>query len=99
LAFPVLRDRYPSFRDEMAVIWRIPPIIPYNVMVFASSLPPELTFEFKQALERVWAMDEGQALLGALYEVEGILPVDDGFYVEFRKYLEASGADLDDLIQ
>jgi ABC-type phosphate/phosphonate transport system substrate-binding protein len=99
LAFPVLRDRYPSFRDEMAVIWRIPPIIPYNVMVFASSLPPELAFEFKQALERVWAMDEGQALLGALYEVEGILPVDDGFYVEFRKYLEASGADLDDLIQ
>lgn len=99
LTFPALHDRYPSFRDEVAVIWRIPPIIPYNVMVFASSLPPELASELSRAIERVWAMDEGQARLGALYEVEGLLPVDDDFYIEFRKYLGASGADLDDLIQ
>ncbi len=99
LTFPPLRDRYPSFRDEVAVIWRIPPIIPYDVIVFASGLPPQLASELKRAIERIWAMDEGQSRLGALYEVEGILSVDDGFYVEFLKYLEASGADLDNLIQ
>ncbi|MFZ5878710.1 MAG: phosphate/phosphite/phosphonate ABC transporter substrate-binding protein [Chloroflexota bacterium] len=99
LDFPALRDRYPNFRDEVAVIWRIPPIIPYDVIVFASGLPPQMASELKRAIERAWAMDDGQAMLGALYEVEGIRPVDDGFYIEFRKYLEASGADLDSLIQ
>ena len=97
-AFPAVLDEYPDVIDQVQVIWRIPPIIPYEVLAIAKNLPPEITQSINDALFRISGMQAGRQVLGQTYGVEEWEQITDTFYEDFRLYLDASGVDLESLL-
>lgn len=92
--FPALLDQYPDVTDEVDVIWQIPAIIPYEVMVIAHNLPPQITLAISDALFRITGMQAGRQVLGPAYGIEDWERITDNFYEEFRTYINDSGVDL-----
>lgn len=97
-SFPAILDEYPDVIDKVAIIWRIPPIIPYEVMVLARSLPPEINLAISDALFRITGMQAGRQVLGQAYGIDEWERIDDTFYEEFRLYINASGVDLENAL-
>jgi phosphonate transport system substrate-binding protein len=97
-AFPAVLDEYPDVLDEVKIIWRIPPIIPYEVLAIAQDLPPEIEQAVRDALFRITGMQAGRQVLGQAYGIDEWERVTDAFYDEFRLYLDASGVDLENLL-
>jgi phosphonate transport system substrate-binding protein len=97
-AFPAVLDEYPNVLDEVEVIWRVPPIIPYEVFVIARNLPPEIELAIRDALFRLTGMQAGRQVLEQAYGIEEWERVTDAFYDEFRLYLDASGVELEELL-
>ncbi|HEX2696276.1 MAG TPA: hypothetical protein VHM28_01120, partial [Anaerolineales bacterium] len=81
------------------VIWRIPPIIPYETMVFV----PGMSVDMRRALERAFvdlmSIPEGKEAMQKLYGFDAMVIVQDGQYDEFRRAVKASGLDLSTLIK
>jgi phosphonate transport system substrate-binding protein len=96
--FPSLEDQFPDLIEQVLVIWRIPEIIPYHVLVFSSSMPQPMRDLFSSILPVILQIDTGKAAFRTVFDIEELQPVNDGFYVEFRKYLGASEIDLSALI-
>jgi phosphonate transport system substrate-binding protein len=97
-SFPAILDEYPDVIDEVIVIWRIPPIIPYEVLVVAKNLPPQLTLAISDALFRISGMQAGRQVLGQAYGIDEWERITDVFYEEFRSYINASGVDLESIL-
>lgn len=97
-AYPALKDEYPRIMDEVTVVWQVPPIIPYDGIFLSASVPPDAAAELKRALDLTFAKPEGKALFETLFKIKGITPVEDLFYVEFSRYIQAAGPDLNMLI-
>jgi phosphonate transport system substrate-binding protein len=97
-AFPAVLDEYPDVLDEVKIIWRIPPIIPYEILAVAQDLSPELDQAVRDALFRITGMQAGRQVLGQAYGIDEWERVTDAFYDEFRLYLDASGVELDSLL-
>ena len=97
--FPSLEDQFPDLIEQVVVIWRIPEIIPYNVMVFSARMPQPMRDLFTSIIPVIMQTDEGKAAFKTLYEIDELQQVNDGFYNEFRTYLDASGLDLTTLIK
>jgi phosphonate transport system substrate-binding protein len=97
-SFPAILDEFPDVLDEVEVIWRIPAIIPNEVLTIAHGLPPEITLAISDALFRISGMQAGRQVLGQAYGTEEWERVTDASYEEFRLYLDASGVDLERLL-
>lgn len=97
-AFPAVLDEYPDVIDEVIVIWRIPPIIPYEVLTIAHNLPPQIVQAISDALFRISGMQAGRQVLGQAYGIDEWERITDAFYEEFRLYVDASGVDLDSVL-
>ena len=97
-AFPAVLDEYPDVLDEVEIIWRVPPIIPYEVLAIAQDLPPAIELAIRDALFRITGMQAGRQVLGQAYGIEEWERITDDFYDEFRLYLDASGVDLTSLL-
>jgi phosphonate transport system substrate-binding protein len=97
--FPAILDAYPDVIEEVNVIWRIPPIIPYEVMVIARNLPPQITLAISDALFRITGMQAGRQVLGPAYGIEQWERITDAFYEDFRTYINASGVDLESVLE
>lgn len=97
-AFPAVLDEYPDALDEVKVIWRVPPIIPYEVLAIAQDLPPQVSLAIRDALFRITGMQAGRQVMGQAYGIQEWERVTDDFYSEFRMYLDASGIDLESLL-
>lgn len=95
--FPSVRDAHPDVREQVSVIWRIPPVIPYENIVLAGSLPSEMAQAVQDAVFRIAGMQAGREVLKQAYGIDAWEPVDDAFYDVFRRYLQASGVDLESL--
>jgi len=93
--FPAVLDEYPDVLDEVEIIWRIPPVIPYEVLTISRNLSPEIDLAIRDALFRITGMQAGRRVLGQAYGIEEWERITDAFYEEFRLYVKASGADLD----
>jgi len=96
--FPAVLDEYPDVIDEVVVIWRIPPIIPYEVLTVAHNLPPQIVQAISDALFRISGMQAGRQVLGQAYGIEEWERITDAFYEEFRLYIDASGVDLESVL-
>lgn len=96
--YPALKDEYPFIMDEVAVIWQIPPIIPYDGIFLSSTTPANMAAKLKRALDLIYATDDGKTLFKELFGIEGMIPVEDIFYVEFTRVINASPANLKDLV-
>lgn len=97
-AFPAVLDEYPDVLDEVIIIWRIPPIIPYEVLAVAQNLPPEIDLAIRDALFRITGMQAGRQVLGQAYGIEEWERTTDAFYDDFRLYLGTSGVDLETIL-
>lgn len=96
--YPALKDEYPFIMDEVVVVWQVPPIVPYDGLFFSSTVPPEITDQLTRALDLVFISDSGKTLFDSLFGIQGIIAVKNIFYVEFARYLQASGANLNSLV-
>ena len=96
--FPAVLDEYPDTLERVRVIWRIPPIIPYETFVIAHDLPPEIVQAIDDAMFRISGMQAGRRVLGQAYGIEEWERTTDAFYAEFRSYLDDSGVDLESLL-
>ena len=96
--FPSLEDEFPDLIEQVIVVWRIPEIIPYEILVFSSAMPPEMRELFVTQIAAILQTDNGRAAFKTVYGIEELQVVNDGFYEEFRRYLNRSGIDLTTLV-
>jgi len=97
-SFPAVLDEYPDVLDEVSIIWQIPPIIPYEVLVIARDLHPQIALAINDALFRISGMQAGRLVLGQAYGIDEWERISDTFYEEFRLYINASGIDLESVL-
>ncbi|MEW5940470.1 MAG: PhnD/SsuA/transferrin family substrate-binding protein, partial [Chloroflexota bacterium] len=96
--YPALADQFPNIMEDIIVVWRIPPVIPYNGLFLSRSLPPDMTARLVAAFQQIALDSDGRDLLESLYGIEAMIPVEDIFYTEFVRYITSSGADWDTLV-
>ena len=96
--FPTVLDEYPDVLEEVEVIWQVPPVIPYEVLVISPNMSPKIDLSIRDALFRLTGMQAGRQALGQTYGTEEWERITDKFYEEFRLYLDSSGVDLENLI-
>lgn len=99
MLYPGLEDELPEVTDRIAVIWRIPDIIPYETLVFSSRLPVEMRRLLTRTFVDLMQTPDGRAAMQTLYGFSAMQVVNDGQYAEFRSVVSASGLDLKSLIE
>ena len=97
--FPAVLDEYPDVLDEVQVIWRIPDVIPYDVLAIAHDLSPEIAQAIRDALFRITGMQAGRQVLDQAYGIAEWERITDAFYEDFRLYVDASGIDLEAILE
>jgi phosphonate transport system substrate-binding protein len=95
---PALESDYPDVMDKVIVVWRVPPVIPYENISFASSLPLEMRRVLLRAFVDLMLTPEGRAAMQTVYGVEALQVTEDGSYIEFSNIVQASNLDLEELI-
>jgi ABC-type phosphate/phosphonate transport system substrate-binding protein len=97
--FPSLEDEIPDLLEQVVVLWRIPEIIPYQVLAFSSSLPASMRDLFSSLIPAILQTDAGRGAFKTVYNIDAIEPANDASYNEFRKYVIESHVDLADLVK
>ena len=96
--FPSLEDEFPDLMEKVILVWRIPEIIPYDLIAFSSQMPQGMRNLFSDQILALLQTDEGFAAFKTAYGMEALQPENDAFYEEFRTYVEASGVDISKLL-
>lgn len=97
--FPSLEDEFPDLIEQVIVIWRIPEIIPYDVLAFSTNMPQPMRDLFANIIPAILQTVAGKAAFKTAYDIEELEPVNDAFYNEFRKYVEESRVELSTLLK
>lgn len=97
--FPSLEDQFPDLLEQVIVIWRIPEIIPYNVLVFSSAMPQPMRDLFASTISVIMQTTDGKSAFETAYDIDEFQQVNDGFYTEFRALVDASDVDLASLLK
>jgi basic membrane protein A len=90
-----IEDDVPDVKEQVIVI-RESADIPNDTVSFAADVPPEVREAVTNALLDITTTEDGMAALEDLYEIAGLVPVDDTFYDAFRADLDASGYSVED---
>ncbi len=98
-AYPGLEDEFPDVMKKVVVVWRIPPIIPYETMVFARGMSVEMRRALRRAFVELLSTPEGRSAMQTVYGMDAMQVTQDGQYEEFRKAVRASGLDLHSLFR
>ena len=97
--FPSLEDEFPDLIEQVIVVWQIPPIIPYEVLVFSTNMPSGMHDLFTSLVLPIMQTDAGRQAFKIAYDIEEVQAVNDGYYEEFRIYVDESGLDLAPLVK
>jgi len=97
--FPSLEDEFPDLVEQVLVVWRIPAIIPYDVLAFSTSMPQGMRDLFTSLIPAIMQTDAGKAAFKTAYDIDELEAVNDGYYEEFRVYVNESGIDLSTLVK
>jgi phosphonate transport system substrate-binding protein len=97
--YPGLEDALPEVTKKITVIWRIPPIIPYETLVFSRDLPVEMRRLLTRTFVDLMQTPEGRTAIQTLYGFNAMQIVSDGQYADFRAAVQASGLDLRALVE
>jgi phosphonate transport system substrate-binding protein len=97
--FPSLEDEFPDLMEQVIVVWRIPDIIPYDVLAFSTNMPQEMRDVLAHTIPAMLQTTAGKAAFKTLYDIEEMQAVNDAYYNEFRTYVNQSGVDLSTLIK
>lgn len=96
---PVLEADYPDVLDVVKVVWRIPPIIPYENVSFATDLPVEVRRPLLRAFVDLMGTAEGKSAMQVVYGIDELRPAEDDIYEAFATLARASGLNLSDLLK
>ena len=97
--FPSLEDEFPDLIEQVIVIWQIPAIIPYDVLAFSTAMPQGMRDLFASLIPAILQTEAGKAAFKTAYDVDELQAVNDGYYEEFRLYVNESGVDLTTLVK
>lgn len=97
--FPSLEDEFPDLAEQVIVVWRIPDIIPYEILAFSSNMPEGMRELFTNQIAAIMQTDNGRLAFSTAYGIEELQVVNDGFYEEFRIYVDESAVDLSTLVR
>jgi phosphonate transport system substrate-binding protein len=97
--FPSLEDQFPDLLEQVIVVWHTPDIIPYNILAFSTNMPEAMRKLFSDQIAAIMQTDNGRAAFKTAYGIEALQVVNDGFYQDFRTYVDKSGVDLTTLVK
>ncbi len=97
--FPSLEDEFPDLMERVIVVWQIPAIIPYDVLAFSTRMPEGMYNLFTSLVLPIMQTDAGREAFKTAYDIEEVQPVNDGYYEEFRIYVDESGVDISTLVK
>ena len=97
--FPSLEDEFPDLIEQVIVVWQIPPIIPYEVLAFSTRMPQGMRQLFASLVPAILQTEDGNAAFQTAYDIDELEPANDGYYEEFRTYVDESGVDLTTLVK
>jgi phosphonate transport system substrate-binding protein len=97
--FPSLEDEFPDLIEQVIVVWRIPAIIPYDVLAFSTTMPEGMRSLFAGLIPAILQTEAGKAAFKTLYDIDRLEAVNDGYYEDFRTYVSESGVDLTTLVR
>ncbi len=97
--FPSLEDEFPDLVEQVIVVWRIPPIIPYEVLALSTKMPQGMRDLFASFVPAIVQTEAGKAAFQTVYNIEEMEAVNDGYYEEFHLYVGASGLDLSTIVE
>jgi phosphonate transport system substrate-binding protein len=89
----------PDVMDKVVVIYETPALIPNDNMSYAPDMPQNLRDQITAAMLKIADTEAGKKALNDLYQIGGLVQVDDTVYDEFRSYLQASGIDLSQYVK
>jgi phosphonate transport system substrate-binding protein len=92
--FPSLEDEMPDLIEQVLVVWQTPEIIPYEVLVFSSNMPPPMRELFAGLIPAILQTEAGTAAFETAFEVTEVQPVNDGDFNEFHALVKESRLDL-----
>jgi ABC-type phosphate/phosphonate transport system substrate-binding protein len=98
-AFPGLEDQLPDVMRKVEVIWRIPPIIPYETLAFARGMPVDVRRVLIRAFVDLTADAAGIAAMQTLFGFSSMRVAEDSLYEDFRKAVRDSGLVLTSLME
>jgi phosphonate transport system substrate-binding protein len=97
--FPSLEDEFPDLIEQVIVVWRIPDIIPYDVLAFSTNIPQDMHDLLASTIPAMMQTTAGKAAFKTVYDIEEMQAVNDAYYDEFRTYVNQSGVDLSTLVK
>lgn len=97
--FPSLEDQFPDLLEQVIVVWHTPDVIPYNIIAFSTNMPEGMRKLFSDQIAAMMQTDKGREAFKTAYGVDQLQIVNDGFYQDFRMYVNASGLDLTTLVK
>lgn len=97
--FPSLEDEFPDLVERVIVVWRIPDVIPFEVLALSSNMPQGMRDLFSNQIAAIMQTDNGRLAFKTAYDIEELQVVNDGFYMTFRAYLDESRLDLSKLVK
>lgn len=92
--FPSLEDEMPDLIEQVLVVWRSPEIIPYEVLVFSTKMPPPMRDLFADLVPAILQTDAGRAAFETAFESIEFQPVNDGDFNDFHILVKESRLDL-----
>jgi phosphonate transport system substrate-binding protein len=93
-----IEETYPDVMEQTAVI-AIEPDIPNDGVQFVPSMDEELRTKIVDGLLAIAQTEAGVEALNTAYSWEELTPADDSYYDQFRQILQASGINVEDLLQ
>jgi phosphonate transport system substrate-binding protein len=93
-----VEDEYPDVMDLVEVV-AISADIPNDGVQYAADFPQELRDQLNPALISVAASEAGAEALSSAYSWDGLEEKDNSFYDPFLQVLEASGFDVNSLVE
>lgn len=97
--FPSLEDEFPDLMEQVIIVWQIPAIIPYDVLALSTNMPEDMRQLFSEQIAAIMQTDNGRAAFKVAYGIEELQVANDGFYEEFRIYVDESRVDLSALVK
>jgi phosphonate transport system substrate-binding protein len=89
----------PDVLEKVIVVYQTQALIPNDNMSYAPDMPQDLRNKITAAMLNIAGTEEGKKALNDLYQIGGLVAVDDTVYDEFRSYLTASGVDLSQYVK
>ena len=97
--YPGLEDQYPDVMKKVVVVWRIPPIIPYETLAFVHGMDEDQRRSLIRAFVDIMTTTDGKSAMQTIYGFDAMQVVQDSQYGDFRKAVKASGLDLTNLVK